>query len=471
MNNTSKNRRAFSRRLMLQGMGASAAALWMGNLFGGVARAQTFDVDTSPLLIVCSFDGGWDQLLCLDPRDNTAFTSGKILPSYDLVAGDSTVNQALIDTQGTGLVKPSGSNITFGPAIGRLADKYADVGVVRGINMGTLTHEVGRRYNLTGKFPRGLSASGSSLGTWHAHSTGDLTALPNLVVGGEAYNEGLSNFATALQIRQSFDLLTVLSAIGEPLTEATSSAVSEYLWSNSCSDIMYDGNEAVTTFLDSHTKSLSLASGDLAQHFMFTANPPPAIQALYEAFDIDPSRLAQELEGGKGQAAIAAQALTNGLSQAVKISLGSGSIDHHDDDYQTDHAPALATGFNALSDLIDFLKTALDGNGKPYWDRTTVLVTSDFARTPTLNSRGGRDHHLSSCCLVAGAGIQGNTVVGGTDDIDMTYQGVDMSTGQVDPNGVTLRPPDVHATVLKAMGLSYDHIENQDPVLISALLK
>ena len=67
------------------------------------------------------------------------------------------------DVAATGLVQPAGSNIAFGPAIGKLAAQhYQDLAVVRGVNMGTLTHEVGRRYFLTGKFPRGLAASGSS---------------------------------------------------------------------------------------------------------------------------------------------------------------------------------------------------------------------------------------------------------------------------------------------------------------------
>ncbi len=460
----------FTRRQSLLGMAAGAATLALGDIFSGLAAAEPFDLETSPLLLVCSFDGGWDQLLALDPRDATKYTSGKIVPDYDYVAGsDASVQQALYDTNGTGLVKPDGSAIEFGPAIGRLAEYYEELCVVRGINMGTLTHEVGRRYFLTGKFPRGLSASGSSLGTWHAHSTGDLSPIPNLVVGGEAYNEGLDNFATALQIRQSFDLLTVLLPLGTPLPEAGMQAVDSYLWTDRCADQLLDGDGAVTTFLDSRTKALTLTTGDLASHFQFTQNPSPEVKALYDAFGIGQGPLNQALNGPKGQALIAAQALTQGLSQAVKISLAP-QIDHHDGDYQTDHAPALVQGFDALADLIGVLKSTKDATGKSFWERTTLLVTSDFARTPTINGRGGRDHHLASSCLLAGAGIRGNTVIGATDDFEMGVQNVDPATGAVDPGGVAIRPPDVHATLLSAMGLSYEHIDNQDPVLLETAL-
>src|SRR5215210_6197621 len=42
---------------------------------------------------------------------------------------------------------------------------WQDLTIVRGVMMDTLTHEVGRRYFITGKFPRGLAANGSALPT------------------------------------------------------------------------------------------------------------------------------------------------------------------------------------------------------------------------------------------------------------------------------------------------------------------
>ena len=43
--------------------------------------------DEAPILIFCEFAGGWDQLLALDPRDNTRFSaSDPIDPAYDRVA-------------------------------------------------------------------------------------------------------------------------------------------------------------------------------------------------------------------------------------------------------------------------------------------------------------------------------------------------------------------------------------------------
>ena len=94
------------------------------------------------------------------------------------------------------------------------------------------------------------------------------------------------------------------------------------------------------------------------------------------------------------------------------------------------------------------------------------------ARTPNLNGRAGRDQHLSSSCLVAGPGLKGNQVIGATTTTNMTFQNVSLTTGQVDvAKGVTLRPADVHATVLQSMGLSYAQLNNHAPNLVTALLK
>ena len=98
------------------------------------------------------------------------------------------------------------------------------------------------------------------------------------------------------------------------------------------------------------------------------------------------------------------------------------------------------------------------------------MVSSDFAREPKINARGGRDHHLASCCLLAGMNIQGGQVVGRTTDDTYQSMAVDPVSGGVSEGGVIIRPTDIHATVMEALGLPWDHLANQDPVLLQALL-
>src|SRR5207245_7463865 len=81
-----------------------------------------------------------------------------IYPAYDLLVDPAT--KTLLQANPSGVQQASGSPISFGPAVPASFLTHAqDVCVIRGVNMGTLTHEVGRRYFITGKFPRGLQAA------------------------------------------------------------------------------------------------------------------------------------------------------------------------------------------------------------------------------------------------------------------------------------------------------------------------
>ena len=67
-------------------------------------------------------------------------------------------------------------------------------------------------------------------------------------------------------------------------------------------------------------------------------------------------------------------------------------------------------------------------------------------------------------------GIRGNNTIGATTDTQYAGRPVDLASGAPNDAGHLVRPADIHATVLQAMGLSYDHIENQQPKIVEAML-
>ena len=78
-------------------------------------------------------------------------------------------------------------------------------------------------------------------------------------------------------------------------------------------------------------------------------------------------------------------------------------------------------------------------------ESTLVLVTTEFGRTPKINSRGGRDHHPKVFSIVmAGGGIKKGYVHGSTD-----------STGG-EPDNDPLSVPDYAATVYHLLGIDYE---------------
>jgi uncharacterized protein (DUF1501 family) len=427
------------------------------------------------LMLLVYFEGGWDQMLVTDPRDNTdarfqreaAYRPGGsgIYPAYDLVLDPQV--KALLASNARGV--QTAGKITLGPAApASLLAHASDLCVVRGMTMDTLTHEVGRRYFLTGKFPRGLAANGSAITSVVAALEGQGAVLPNMAIATESYAEDLPAAASPVRVLSAGDVLAALRPFGTPLDPASQEAMVAFEQMQTCEQERLDRDGLVKFFKDSKAKARTLTTSNVSTLFQFNAAaPPPEVAPLFDALGIT---TAADLAGPKGRAALAAQALANGVSQAVSVQLASGLDDHFD--WDTDHATSLRNSFDALGRLITYLKSVkYKGTSESVWQHTTLMVSSEFSRTPLINSRGGRDHHLASSCLVAGPGIKGNTVIGGTTDVQLAARKVNPTTGQPDDKGVPLRPADVHATVLQSMGLSYGHISNQSPQILNAMLK
>lgn len=464
---------SFSRRRFLEIAGLAGGAVALRS-FVAPELAQA-SPDNPRLLLACYLSGGADQLLTLDPRDASlakyqapaAYVGGAgIHPAYDLVA-DQRVKDVLAATSGSGVQKKGA--LTFGPAIpASLLGHAADLAILRGVYMGTLTHEVGRRYFTTGKFPRGLSASGSSLGTAVAAADGKDALIPNLAISSETYNETFPSWASGLGVNSFDDVLSLLKPFGNALSTGSDAALAAFeKASDSCLQRELDGAGLVDTFKASRVKARTMVSSSSAALFNFKVPAAPELLSLFTTLGISKSA---DLAGARGNAAIAAQALTKGISQSVSVQLAQGIDDH--DSWGDTHATNLADGFDALGNLITYLKnTPYRGGSTMTWEHTTLLVFSEFARTPLLNGRAGRDHHLASSCLVAGPGIRGNQIIGATSDVAMAARNVNPTTGKPDDaGGIPLRPADIHATLLHSMGLSYDHLANQSPQLLSAIL-
>jgi uncharacterized protein (DUF1501 family) len=98
--------------------------------------------------------------------------------------------------------------------------------------------------------------------------------------------------------------------------------------------------------------------------------------------------------------------------------------------------PALDQGLSAL--LKDLKERGL-------LDSTLVVLTTEFGRTPRINTMAGRDHWPQAFSIVmAGAGVRGGNVIGATDS-----QGAYVTDRPVTPG-------DMSATVLKMLGIDPD---------------
>lgn len=195
-----------SRRGFLQIGAVAGGVVALRHVIQNVPLASASPTEPQ-LLLAVYFNGGWDVLLGLDPRDNTQAAFSKteaykpggsgIYPAYDIV--DDPQVKSLLATNPSGVQKAG--NLTFGPAVpASLLAHAPDLCVARGIAMATLTHEVGRRYFTTGKFPRGLAANGPAITSVVAASDGGSVLLPNMAVSTESYNEGLPPSSSPIRV-------------------------------------------------------------------------------------------------------------------------------------------------------------------------------------------------------------------------------------------------------------------------------
>ena len=264
------------------------------------------------------------------------------------------------------------------------------------------------------------------------------------------------------------DLLLVLQR-GQGLVErdAVEDALAEYAKTRvPCEVGVYDRRGILTRMRGADATARSTLASHLADRFRFVSGADAASAKVRAHYGFNRGDA-----GSPGaRAAFAAQAIKEQIAQCVSVMIGNGTDTHFTGN--KGHADLLYPGIAALAALIDDLATTdapleLQKIGGPKWlDHTTLVAFSEFSRTPLFNQFGGRDHHLTSSCLLAGAGIAGDRVIGASGEVGMGSARYDFKEGKVVPtDGTTLLPEHIAATLLASAGL--DPYTLRDPKIPS----
>lgn len=436
-----------NRRTFLRTLGLSTGAFMLGSMIRPkLARAA----NNERSFVFCYFRGGWDTLLGLDPRDPNVFTDANKGATKIELAWDRLGNNYPKTIQ-----QPAGSNIQFGPVMGGIMQHYDQMCVVRGMTMETVSHEVGRLYFITGKPPRGTTAAGSSLGTRIVAQQGDNTAMPNLVARVDSFNENLPTYASGLTVNSVTDLVTTLTDGRNAPNAMIRGKLDAYRAKKElCDPSQLDRRGLLGLIQSSQTKARELVEGGLSAKFQFLSQTDAEMMQLAARYGI-----AGALTTPQAQAAMAYQALKYQMAQCVTIEL-AGSLDTHDATWATDQPDEQSTGFTALGQLVADLKATDDPvRGGKLIDHTTILAFSEFGRTGLLNGRDGRDHSLTGSCMLLGAGVPHNKVVGASGDVAMVPRAVDPISGDaVDAGGTFLTPTLVAASIMESAGYDTDDL-------------
>ncbi|MFO0708206.1 MAG: DUF1501 domain-containing protein [Sandaracinus sp.] len=461
----SSNRRRFLQQAAATGVGvAGLSALGASSrTLMQLARAAG---EADHHFVFAYFQGGWDLLLGLDPRDPEIFTDeDDIIQNNRIQLGYSTLGRSEIVRTTIG-----GEDAILGPYIGSLAEHADKLAIVRGMSMETLTHEVGRRRFLTGKPPAGLLARGSSNATWLAAELGGTNHIPNLAVRVESYNVDQASYASALTVQSSDDLVQILRAQDPRLEAAQADLLDDFLASEArCGRVRH--SPALRAARESWERMQGMLGQDLSKLFDYTT----ALATLYPGttpeemarrgamaalrthfFDTDAPPSSLDRTSSMTQAAITATALTRGISRVVSFE-AARNLDTHFTDWRTDHGNRQMQGWDAIARLIGYLEATPYTSGEGTWlDHTTILCFSEFMRTPLINERGGRDHWLTNSCLLAGGGIVPG-VLGASSDLGMAPTPMDLATGmRDDTRGEVVLPEHVLRTLMVQAGIEDD---------------
>jgi len=168
------------------------------------------------------------------------------------------------------------------------------------------------------------------------------------------------------------------------------------------------------------------------------------------------------------RAAMVFQALKHNVAQCVSVRL-TGGLDTHGPEWATSQPERLHSAFQALNSLVNDLKREPHPNGGKYIDHTTIVAFSEFSRTPLINPRDGRDHYISSSCMLIGAGIPHNKVIGATSNQGMDPMAVNPITGKTEVGGRMVTPGAIFASLLKGTGYDVRKLRAEElPCLIKS---
>ncbi len=156
-----------------------------------------------------------------------------------------------------------------------------------------------------------------------------------------------------------------------------------------------------------------------------------------KAFEIDkesPETLGRYGDSDFGRGALLARRLVETGVRFVQVN--RGGFDNHGniETAMTNHGAIMDP---ALASLVADLNTS------GLLKKTMVIVLSEFGRTPRVNNNDGRDHWARVfSSFMAGGGLKGGFVYGSSDEDGAS------------PKDNPVRVPNIHATVLAAMGIN-----------------
>jgi hypothetical protein len=154
--------------------------------------------------------------------------------------------------------------------------------------------------------------------------------------------------------------------------------------------------------------------------------------------DIPKERLSQQAE-------IALASFKAGVCVSANLSIGQFDSHANNDPDQMKLIPEFLAGIAYLLRRAEELQIR---------EQLVVIVQSEMGRTPTYNNGNGKDHWSIGSIMFLGHGIQGNRVLGATDEKQFQVP-IDPQSLAIDrDHGIRVRPEHIHAALRELAGIA-----------------
>ena len=417
MNKSEATRRRFMKYCAGAGLSLAAPLPFPGSL--QAEEKQELPEYEGPYYIVFNAAGGWDTTYLMDPKGIDGIN--RLYKQGDILTHGSHQFAPTTNSKDGGL-----SNEDFFTEFGE------DLLVFNGLDYSVNNHSPCSRYMATGKldslaYPtfaalvaacKGQNCPLSFLTFGNYSATGNLVAMSRV-----PYLPSLKRIANADSIegnqRAPYHDDFALSRIERTLTERRDERKTQPLLPRRerADNMLYAAQV--------NSKALSRVT--------------PHIPS-----EIPKQRLARQAE-------IALASFKAGVCVSANLSIGQFDSHANNDQDQMKLIPEFLEGIAYVLHRAEELQIR---------DKLVVIAQSEMGRTPTYNKGDGKDHWSIGSIMFLGPDINGNRVVGKTDDKQFAVP-FNPTKLQVDAeNGIRIRPEHIHESLRELAGIS-DHPHSQ----------
>ncbi len=378
-----------------------------------------------PYYVVFNASGGWDTTYLMDPKGvneiNRLYQEGDIL------------------TQGNHRLAPNAKHIEAGMCNEDFFKKYGDeLLVLNGLDYSVNNHSPCSRYMATGKLD---SLAYPTFAALVAACQGPESPLAFLTFGNYSATGNLVPMARVPYLNSLSRLANADGVQGNARSPYHDEFVTDRI------------ERALEKQMQARVSTARLPRVERSQSMLYAAQiNSKALQRItpYIPKSSPKERLSQ-------QADIALASFKAGVCVSANLSIGQFDSHANNDSDQMKLIPEFLAGIDYLVAKAEELKIR---------DKLVVVMQSEMGRTPNYNKGNGKDHWSIGSIMFMGPGIQGNRVIGATDQKQFLVPIHPESLAADAETGIRVRPEHIHASLRQHAEIDGHQFSKQFPLAV-----